>query len=69
MKDFHIQRHLVGEQLFVGWDVDVIDGDDHASCDGVSNKIVHETCDNKDVNPCIIAREDGNKEPLSLAFS
>jgi len=59
MKDFHIQRHLVGEQLFVGWDVDVTDGDDHASHDGVSNKIVHETCDNKGVHPCIIAGEDG----------
>jgi len=36
MKDFHMQRHLIGEQLFVGQNVDVIDGYDHASRDGIS---------------------------------
>jgi hypothetical protein len=59
MKDFHMQRHLVGEQLFVGQDVNVTNGDDHASCDGVLNRIVHKTCDNKDVHPCVTIGEDG----------
>ncbi len=59
MKDFHMQSHLVGEQLFVGQDVDVTNGDDHAFRDGVSNRIVHETCDKKDVHPCVTTGEDG----------
>ncbi len=55
MKDCHMQRYLVGEWLFVGQNVEVTDGDDHASCDGVSTRIVHKTCDEKDVHPCVIA--------------
>ncbi len=45
--------------MFLGQDVEVTDDDDHAFRDGVSNKIVHETYDDKDGHPCIIAREDG----------
>jgi hypothetical protein len=37
--------------LFVEQNVDVTNGDDHAFRDGVSNKIMHETCDNKNVHP------------------
>ncbi len=29
----------------MGQDVEVINNDDHASCDGVSNRIVHKTYD------------------------
>jgi hypothetical protein len=27
LKDSHMQRYLVGEQLFVGWNIEVFDGD------------------------------------------
>jgi hypothetical protein len=50
----------------VGQDVDVTDGDDHASRDGVSNRIMHETCDNKDVHPCVTATEDGQLKTNAL---
>jgi hypothetical protein len=66
MKDFHMQRHLIGEQLFVGQDVDVTDGYDHAFRDGIFNTIVHETCDNKDVHPCVTTREDGQLGSIAL---
>jgi hypothetical protein len=39
---------------------------DHASHDGVLNRIVHETCDDKNVNPCITAREDGQLGTIAL---
>jgi hypothetical protein len=66
MKDCHMQRYLARERLFVGWDVEVIDGDDHASRDGVSNKTVHETCDDKDVQPCVTIGEDGQLGNIAL---
>jgi hypothetical protein len=50
----------------VGQNVEITDDDDHASCDGVSNRIVHETCDNKNVHPCIIAREDDQLGTIAL---
>jgi len=43
----------------VGRDVDITNNDEHASHDGVLSRIVHETCDDKDVHPCITAKEDG----------
>ncbi len=27
LKDFHTQRYLTGERLFVGWNIEVFDGD------------------------------------------
>jgi len=59
MRDCHMQRYLAREWLFVGRDVELIDNDDYASRDGVSNRIVHETCDDKDVHPCVIVGKDG----------
>ncbi len=53
------QRYLVGERLFVGRHVEITDNHDHASRDGVSNRIVHKTCDDKDMHPCVTTREDG----------
>ncbi len=50
----------------MGQDVEVINGDDHASRDGVSNRIVHKTYDDKDVHPCIIAGEDGQVGTIAL---
>jgi hypothetical protein len=51
----------------VGQDVEVIDSDDHAFCDGVLNRIVHhKTCDDKDVHPCVITREDGQLGTITL---
>jgi hypothetical protein len=47
-------------------DVEITNGDDHASRDGVSNRIVHKTYDDKDVHPCIIAREDGQLGTIAL---
>ncbi len=53
MKDCHMQRYLVRKRLFVGQDVEVTDDDNHASRDGVSIRIVHKTCDDKDVHPLL----------------
>jgi hypothetical protein len=50
----------------VGQDVEVTDGDDHAFCDGYSNRIVNETCDYKDVYPCVTAREDHQLRTIVL---
>jgi hypothetical protein len=61
-----MQRYLVGEQLFMGQDVEVINDDDHASHDGVSNRIVHKICDDKDVNPCTTTKEDGQLGTIAL---
>jgi hypothetical protein len=58
MRDYHMQRYLDGEWLFVGRDVEVTNDDNHASHDGVSNRIVHKTCDDKYVHICITTRED-----------
>jgi len=49
-----------------GQDVEITNGDDHASHDGVLNWIVHETCDEKDVNPCVTTREDGQIGTIAL---
>jgi hypothetical protein len=67
MKDCHMQRYLAREPLFMGQDVEVINNDDHASHDGVSNRIVHKTCDDKDVNPCTTTKEDGQLGTIALA--
>jgi hypothetical protein len=66
MKDCHMQRYLAREQLFVGRDIEVIDDDDHAFCDGVWNRIVHETCDDKDMHPCVTTKEDGQLGTIAL---
>ncbi len=50
----------------MGRDVEIIDNDDHAFHDGVSNRIMHETCDDKDVNPCITLGEDGQLGTIAL---
>ncbi len=64
--DCHMQKYLASERLFVGWDVEIINGDNHASCDGVLNRIMHKTCDDKDVHPCVIAKEDGQLRAIAL---
>jgi hypothetical protein len=43
----------------VGRDVEITNNHDHASHDGVSNRIVHKTCDDKDMHPCVTIGEDG----------
>ncbi len=48
-----------GVELFVGQDVEVIDGDNHVFHDDVLNRTMHETCDDKYVHLCIIVGEDG----------
>jgi len=51
----------------VGQDVEIINNDDHAFCDGVSNRIVHhKTCDDKDVHPCVTIGEDGQLGTIEL---
>ncbi len=45
--------------VFVGRNVEITNNDDHVSRDGVSNRIVHKTCDDKDVHPCVIVGKDG----------
>jgi hypothetical protein len=66
MKDCHMQRYPTREWLFVGWDVEVTNNDNHASHDGVPNRIVHKTCDDKYVHICIITREDGQLRTIAL---
>ncbi len=61
-----MQRYLARERLFMGWDVEITNGDEHASHDGVLNRIMHETCDDKDVHPCIIAKEDNQLRTITL---
>ncbi len=41
----------------MGWEV--LDGDNHTSHDYVSNMIVRETHDDKDMHPCLASGEDG----------
>ncbi len=51
----------------MGQDVEIIDSDDHAFCDGVSNRIMHhKTCDDKVVHPCVTTGEDGQLETITL---
>jgi hypothetical protein len=59
MKESHVQRYLTRERLFVGWNVEVTNGGNHVFRDGVSNRIMHKACYDKDVHPFIIVREDG----------
>jgi len=50
----------------VGWNVEVIDGDNHSSCNVVSNRILHKTCDEKDEHPCVTTKEDGHLGTIAL---
>jgi hypothetical protein len=50
----------------MGQDVEITNSDDHASHDGLLNRIVHKTCDHKDVNPCITSREDDQLGTIAL---
>ncbi len=47
-------------------DVEVTNNDNHASHDGVSNRIVHKTCDDKYVHICITTKEDGQLGTIAL---
>jgi hypothetical protein len=66
MKDCHMQGYVVGEWLFVGRNVEIAYDDDHVLRDGVSNRIVHKRCDDKDVHPHITIGEDGQFGTIAL---
>ncbi len=50
----------------MGRDVEITNNDEHASHEGVLNRIVHETCDDKDVHPCVTVKEDGQLGTIAL---
>jgi hypothetical protein len=57
LKDCHMQRYLVGEQLFVGQNIEVFDGD-NLLIHGPSLITTHMPIDAMDQHPCANSGED-----------
>jgi len=57
LKDYHMQRYLIGEQLFVEWNIKVFDGD-NLFIHGPSSIIAHMPTNAMDQHPCVNSGED-----------
>ncbi len=65
LRDSHMQWYLVGEQLFVGWNVEIFDGDNFFT-HGPTSIIAHMPIDIMDQHPCTTSGEE-NQFVVALA--
>jgi hypothetical protein len=52
LKDYHMQRYLIREQLFVGWNIEIFDGDNNL-IHGPPSITTHMPTNAMDRQPCV----------------
>ncbi len=57
LRDFHMQRYLVGKWLFMGWNIEIFDGD-NLCAHGPTLIIAHMLANEMDQHPCTTNGED-----------